>query len=56
LEEIIFKIFNISENNRISVELAKVQGYFPQVYVWYFLGENVLPHSPQALIMANPPL
>jgi hypothetical protein len=27
LEEIIFEIFNISENNIISVELAKVLGY-----------------------------
>jgi hypothetical protein len=28
LEEIIFENFNISENNIISVELAKVLGYF----------------------------
>jgi hypothetical protein len=27
LEEIIFEIFKISENNNISVELAKVLGY-----------------------------
>jgi hypothetical protein len=27
LEEIIFEIFNISENNVISVKLAKVLGY-----------------------------
>jgi hypothetical protein len=28
LEQIIFENFNISENNIISVELAKVLGYF----------------------------
>jgi hypothetical protein len=27
LEEMIFEIFNISENNIISVDLAKVLGY-----------------------------
>jgi hypothetical protein len=33
LEEIIFENFNISENNIISVELAKVLGYQCQAVI-----------------------
>jgi len=33
LEEIIFENFNISENNIICVELAKVQGYFLKIMI-----------------------
>jgi len=35
LEEIIFEIFNNSENNIINVELAKVLGYFPLTFLDY---------------------
>jgi hypothetical protein len=40
LEEIISKNFNISENNIISVELVKVQGYRPLCYNWWTCYKN----------------
>jgi hypothetical protein len=51
LEEIIFENFNISENNRISVELAQgTTKVFPPSLCMVLLRRECPPHSPKHLL------